>query len=116
MRKDRPFLGLRRTADSRLTDTIDQIAARYIDAMLVHQPAGPFYLGGHSFGATIAYEMAIQLVERGHEVGLLAIIDQRKPGWRLTASSALPHFHKIIAKLPGRLWTELVDAPAPERA
>ena len=116
MRKDRPFLGLRRTADSRLTDTIDQIAARYIDAMLVHQSAGPFYLGGHSFGATIAYEMAIQLVERGHEVGLLAIIDQRKPGWRLTASSALPHFHKILAKLPGRLWTELVDAPAPERA
>ena len=38
----------------------------------------------------IAYEMALQLVERGHEVGLLAIIDQRRPGWRLTARNALP--------------------------
>ena len=41
MGNDRPFLGLRRTADSRLTDTIDQIAARYIDAMLVHQAGRP---------------------------------------------------------------------------
>ena len=34
------------------------------------------------FGAVVAYEMALQLVQQGHEIGLLAIIDQRRPGWR----------------------------------
>ena len=55
-----------------------------------HQPIGPFYLGGHSYGAMVAYEMALQLVKQGHEIGLLAIIDQQKPGWRLKASNAIP--------------------------
>ena len=79
MGTDRPFFGLRRTPEARLTDTINQIAARYVAAMLRYQPVGPFYLGGHSFGAMVAYEMALQLVKQGHEIGLLAIIDQQRP-------------------------------------
>ena len=67
------------------------MAARYVAAMLAHQPTGPFYLGGHSFGAMIAYEMALQLVEQGHEIGMLAIIDQRRPGWRLTPGTHWRH-------------------------
>ena len=34
MGTDRPFFGLRRTPEARLTDTISQIAARYVAAML----------------------------------------------------------------------------------
>ena len=64
----RPFFGLRRTPEARPTDTISQIAARYVKALLARQPAGPFYLGGHSFGATVAYEMALQLSEQGHDI------------------------------------------------
>ena len=115
MGTDRPFFGLRRTPEARLTDTISQMAARYVAAMLVHQPAGPFYLGGHSFGAMVAYEMALQLVEQGHEIGLLAIIDQRKPGWRLTARDAIPVLHRILIRIPGRIRDELAQVPATDR-
>src|SRR5262249_2287444 len=37
---------------------------------------GPYYLGGFSFGAKVAFEMAQQLQAGGKAVGLLAIIDQ----------------------------------------
>jgi amino acid adenylation domain-containing protein len=110
MGTDRPFFGLRRTPEARLTDTVDQIAARYVTAMLRHQSAGPFYLGGHSFGAMVAYEMAQQLVEQGHKIGLLAIIDQRRPGWRLTPLNVLPALHRILVNIPGRLRDELAGS------
>ena len=107
----RPFLGLRRGPDAPLTETLPQIAARYVEAMLAHQPAGPYYLGGHSFGATVAYEVARQLAEQGHEIGLLAIIDQRRPGWRLTLGKALPNVHHILGAIPQRLREEFAQAP-----
>jgi enterobactin synthetase component F len=115
MGTDRPFVGIRRSPESRLNDTLSEIAARNVAAMLDHQPTGPFYLGGHSFGATVAYEMAVQLIEQGHEIGLLAIVDQRKPGWRLTAWEALPALHRILLRLPGRIRDELAQAPVAER-
>jgi len=83
--------------------------------MLVRQPAGPFYLGGHSFGATVAYEMALQLSEQGHDIGLLAIIDQRRPGWRLTVRRALPSLHRIILRIPSLLRDELRQAQPTDR-
>ena len=72
-----------------------------------HQPVGPYYLGGHSFGAMVAYEMALQLVGRGHQVGLLAIIDQRRPGWRLKSRDAIPALFRILAHMPGRFRDEM---------
>jgi thioesterase domain-containing protein len=115
MGTDRPFLGLRRPPEARLTDSIGDMAARYVAAMLANQPTGPFYLGGHSFGAMIAYEMALQLVEQGHEIGMLAIIDQRRPGWRLRARDALPALPRIIATIPGLIRNDLAPVPGPDR-
>jgi thioesterase domain-containing protein/acyl carrier protein len=112
MGTNRPFFGLRRAPEARHTDTISQIAERYVVAMLARQTTGPFFLGGYSFGATVAYEMALQLTELGHEVGLLAIIDQRRPGWQLTARDALPVLHRMLARLPGRIRDELAGVPA----
>jgi amino acid adenylation domain-containing protein len=115
MGTERPFFGLRQTPEARLTDTIGEIAARHVAAMLAYQPAGPFYLGGFSFGATIAYEMALQLVEQGHRIGLLAIIDQRRPGSRLTARDAIPALPRILANIPVRIRDELAQVPAGNR-
>jgi amino acid adenylation domain-containing protein len=39
------------------------------------QPQGPYRLGGHSFGGVVAFEVAQQLIARGHEVSLLALFD-----------------------------------------
>jgi thioesterase domain-containing protein/acyl carrier protein len=115
MGTDRPFFGLRRTPEAGLTETISQIATRYVAAMLVHQPVGPFYLGGHSFGAMLAYEMAQQLVEQGRDIGLLAIIDQQRPGWRPTLRDALPVLYQIIANTPGRFRDEMAALDAASR-
>ena len=111
----RPFLGLRRSPDARPVDTLSEIAARCVAAMQVHQPTGPYYLGGYSFGATVAYEMACQLEEQGHEIGLLAIIDQRRPGWRLTLGNALPALYRILGAIPQRLREETIQAPKGRR-
>src|SRR4030095_6735497 len=45
------------------------------------QPEGAYHLGGYSFGGTIAFEMARQLVDQGKTVGLLAIFDTYGPGY-----------------------------------
>ena len=111
----RPFFGLRRTADDPLSDTIEQIATRYVAAVLAHQPTGPFYLGGHSFGAIVAYEMASQLSAQGHEIGLLAIIDQNKTGWRLTPRTAVPALYRVLANIPRSLRDALAQAPGANR-
>ena len=111
----RPFFGLRRTAEDPLTETIEQIASRYVDAVLAHQPTGPFYLGGHSFGAIVAYEMASQLSAQGHEIGLLAIIDQNKPGWRLTPGTAVPALYRVLANIPRSLRDAIAQASGANR-
>jgi amino acid adenylation domain-containing protein len=111
----RPFLGVRRGLGAPVTETLEQIAAHHVATVFVHQPAGPYYLGGHCFGATLAYEMARQLEEQGHEVGLIAIIDQKRSGWRLTLGNALPALHRILGAIPQRFDEELVRAPRGRR-
>ncbi len=61
------------------TDIIEQAAA-YNEALLKHQPKGPFLLGGASYGGNVAYEMAHQLIAKGHEVSLLVVVDSPAPG------------------------------------
>jgi amino acid adenylation domain-containing protein len=55
--------------------SIVDLAAHYIKEMCELQSQGPYYLLGHSWGGTIAYEMACQLVAQGHEVSLLGLFD-----------------------------------------
>jgi thioesterase domain-containing protein/acyl carrier protein len=64
---------------------IEKVAAHYIQAMQTIQPQGPYFLAGHSFGGKVAYEMAQQLLDRGEEVALLAILDTTPPGFGKTS-------------------------------
>jgi amino acid adenylation domain-containing protein len=68
-------------AQEPLTST-EAMAAHYLDEIRKVQPHGPYYLGGLSFGGTIAFEMAQQLHARGEEVGLVALMDTNLPTWR----------------------------------
>jgi amino acid adenylation domain-containing protein len=61
-------------------DDLTRMAGRYVEALLEAQPEGPYLLGGWSMGGVIAFEMARQLTDRGHHVGLLALIDSAAPG------------------------------------
>jgi len=54
---------------------VEEMATKYIEALRVVQPDGPYFLGGASFGGTVAFEMAQQLLALGEQVALLALID-----------------------------------------
>ncbi len=58
---------------------IKDLASHYIQAMQTIQPQSPYFLGGHSFGGKVAFEMAQQLLDQGHQVALLVVIDTTAP-------------------------------------
>ncbi|WP_242454417.1 type I polyketide synthase [Bailinhaonella thermotolerans] len=72
-----PFYGLERIEDDVLD--VKARAARYVPEILAAQPAGPYRLGGWSFGGVLAYEIAVQLTALGHHVELVAMLDSGLP-------------------------------------
>jgi thioesterase domain-containing protein len=58
----------------RVPETIEAMAAAYLEAMRQVQPKGPYLLGGFCNGGVIAFEMARQLENQGEQVALLALI------------------------------------------
>ncbi len=62
---------------------IEDMAARYIEAIRIVCPGGPYLLGGSSMGGAVAFEMAIQLKEQGQRVLLVAMLD--------TPARIIPH-------------------------
>lgn len=82
MDRDRPFYGLQAPAingTGLMFDTIEETAACYIEAMRSVRLEGPYHIGGHSSGGTIAFEMARQLERQGHEVGVVVLMDSFAP-------------------------------------
>ena len=60
---------------SRCLRSVEQMAESYIDTMRLHQPHGPYYLCGNSFGGVVAFEMARRLVDQSEEVRFLGLLD-----------------------------------------
>lgn len=99
---DQPFYGLQAIGldgkSAPLTD-IEEMATAYLKEVRQIQPNGPYYLGGRSFGGTVAYEMARQLVEQGEEIALLAIFDSYPKGWlNLCSDKEAQSFKKKFLK------------------
>jgi thioesterase domain-containing protein len=72
------FYGIQAPTDKRnaeFVSSIESISQYYVNELVKFQPEGPFLLGGHSTGATIALEMSQQLTARGREVSLLVVFD-----------------------------------------
>ncbi len=63
-------------------DTIEEMAAQYVNDLRVVQPCGPYHLGGYCFGGNVAYEMARQLDSQGEKVALLALFNCAPPNSR----------------------------------
>ncbi|MBD2562853.1 MULTISPECIES: amino acid adenylation domain-containing protein [Nostoc] len=79
---DQPFYSFQAIAPGEgeeLITQVEDVAARYIQELLVVQPKGPYFLAGHSFGGKLAFEMAQQLLRKGHKVALVAILDTTAP-------------------------------------
>ncbi|MEU2062602.1 beta-ketoacyl synthase N-terminal-like domain-containing protein [Streptomyces sp. NPDC013455] len=77
---DRPVYGLEPDPADGTHRSVLQVAAHHVDALLAVQSEGPYTLGGWSFGAVVAHEMARLLVARGQTVDVLLCIDAYLPG------------------------------------
>jgi aspartate racemase len=73
------------------------MAAHYVENLLQFQPEGPYLLGGYSMGGTVAFEMAQQLVARGHTVAFLGIIDT-------SAQSPRLKWLNLVTKIASRIF------------
>ncbi|ONH32908.1 type I polyketide synthase [Pseudofrankia asymbiotica] len=71
-----PVYGLERLDDLRDVETK---ADRYLEIIREVAPAGPYRLGGWSFGGVLAYEAARRLVAAGETVEVVAMIDSILP-------------------------------------
>ena len=82
LRGDQPFYALQAQGldgETKPVESMEEIASQYIKAIQTVQPVGPYFLGGHSFGGKIAFEMATQLQRLGQSVAFLAILDMSAP-------------------------------------
>ena len=75
---EQPFYGLQSVGldgGEAPLDSIEEMAALYVAEIRSMQPHGPYAIVGACFGATVAYEMARQLLAAGEEVGFLGLLD-----------------------------------------
>jgi len=56
---------------------LGELAAVLLKDLRQVQPRGPYFLAGHSFGATLCIELARQLEAAGEEVRIVALLDPR---------------------------------------
>jgi thioesterase domain-containing protein len=101
---DQPFFGLQARAfvEGPAGPTrIEDMAETYLEEIRSRQPAGPYYIGGHSAGGTVAYEMACRLAQRGERVALLALFDTWGPGH----GDLIPE--KLLRLLLAETWQRL---------
>jgi amino acid adenylation domain-containing protein len=76
--RERPVYGLQAVGlagEGEPLSSVEAIAAHYLEVIQLVQPEGPYFLGGWSFGAHVAFEMAQQLRQAGQTVAQLVIID-----------------------------------------
>ncbi len=80
---------------------LEEIARRFADDLCALQPDGSFRLAGYSFSGVLAYETARQLVDRGRQVKLVAVIDTGLCGDRPpTLAAAFGISLAIVRNLP----------------
>jgi acyl-CoA synthetase (AMP-forming)/AMP-acid ligase II/thioesterase domain-containing protein/NAD(P)-dependent dehydrogenase (short-subunit alcohol dehydrogenase family)/acyl carrier protein len=110
---NQPVYGLQSVGlkeDQQPFQRIENMATHYINAMRSVQPEGPYFLGGWSLGAYIAYEMAVQLQQANQEVALLALLDtpgsligsyKARDAWKLSA--------KLLKMIVQDVWPYVYD-------
>jgi amino acid adenylation domain-containing protein len=75
---DQPFYALRAKGNDfpgMPDQSVEEMATCYTQAIREIQPAGPYRIGGASFGGIVAFEMAQQLHAAGETVELLVLFD-----------------------------------------
>jgi thioesterase domain-containing protein/acyl carrier protein len=87
-----PFYGLRARGVDELVEpheSVEAMAAEYVEEIRHVQPHGPYYLSGSCVGGVVAFELAQQLRAAGEDVPLLVLIDSNYPTRRRTMRNQL---------------------------
>lgn len=98
MSDEQPFYAIQAPAMDSEKETfipMEELAARYIEAIRAVQPSGPYFLMGYSSGGVIAFEMAQQLTNSGEKVAQLVLLD-----------SFFPRLHPRLT--PGQMLRRMV--------
>lgn len=69
---------------SEVPDTLGEMADQYLDAILAERPQGPYRLAGFCTGGLLAHDVARRLVDAGHVVDGLLVIDTYPQNVRLS--------------------------------
>jgi len=117
---DRPFLSLMPTLLPELKGLsgpyrLEPIAACLVNSILDHQKEGPYHLGGWSASGVVAYEIARQLMEKGHEVALLVMFDTLNPAFQKSVRKGVSvgsRVKKIKFQAAELLGLKLKNTPA----
>jgi amino acid adenylation domain-containing protein len=96
---DRPIYGVREMGDEREPMSMSDRARKFAQEIVAVHPTGPLYLAGWCAAGSLTVEIARQLREGGHEVGLVALFDAERPGFTLP---------KGIKPWTSRLWKKSV--------
>jgi amino acid adenylation domain-containing protein len=111
---DRPVYGVREIGDEREPISLEDRARRFAREILAAHPHGPLYLAGWCAAGPLTVEIARQLRETGHKVGLVALFDAERPGFALP-SGLMPRTSRLWKKIAfhsGRLrrspWKEKI--------
>ncbi len=106
---DQPLYGLRSQGlgGELPHETIDDMAAHYLEEVRKVQPQGPYQLSGFCLGGMVAFEMARLLNAQGEDVALLVLFNAPAPGglkgWplnRIYLTKRVTHELKKLRKLP----------------
>lgn len=79
---DQPFYGLQHPIlDGKpiSLNSVEEMASLCLKEIQTIQPNGPYFIGGHCFGGTVAFEIAQQLHAKGEKVAFLALVDAYVP-------------------------------------
>lgn len=90
-----------------LPESVEEMAAERLRAIVEIQPAGPYHVGGFCGGGIVAYELARQLHARGEQVAPLLLIDARPPNMAYRAEWALARRAASVLRLSPRIQRAL---------
>jgi thioesterase domain-containing protein len=89
--------------DTDATPVLEDMVAPYVTALQAHAGSTPCVLAGYSFHASMAFEIAHQLLEKGSQVDLVMLLD---------APAEYPLPHKIAWKNLRNTWMPGASEPA----
>jgi acetoacetyl-CoA synthetase len=118
MRSDVPVYGLRARGlqGEAPQQSVEEMAASYVEVIRALQPQGPYRVAGHSFGGLLAFEIARLLSEQGEEIDWLGLIDAElstaahPPARRWAHRLALPyHYARAALRNPRAALRAAID-------